>query len=516
EGKAVVFDEFTALPKEQMVFIKGIFNAKPGDTVNVVGNGRVKITPGFQMIFTANLKSDKNPERQELPPEIAREFEQNNLEIDYTPKAEAYDIMLARLMNPDGSLDMSWHDLNVTLPKLCEALEEIEIAYTDKEREDTARLTETLDASGKRAGLKKFVMTQGTIEAILESWTVEKRLGENTSFVEFLDERLKTGLTFKEYPESDRILATKILASKGFLLTLTPEDLSLPRNVFDFDASKKVRDNKSATLALLADSAKEVHISLKELADLDPFGVRRKDSNGNQFLNIEYLAQAFGEGAGKKILPGQLVKGPDGKISVFVGISKTDGSPVLQPYEQKGLSPPDLSQLEQLCNPFIQETFKRWNQNVPDTQISAKLESPASQDYKALTGDIDTAKAGEYTLNPEVQNLDFETAKVFTPDPSAFIGKSLSEVAEHLVTTFGSRYYLPGIEYWQWLASNPDKSPQSLKDGKYQFLFGSLLRSSDGHWCVPYVDWSGDEWDRYAKWLDNDWNSYCRVVLLER
>ena len=61
EGKAVVFDEFTALPKEQMVFIKGIFNAKPGDTVNVVGNGRVKITPGFQMIFTANLKSDKNP-----------------------------------------------------------------------------------------------------------------------------------------------------------------------------------------------------------------------------------------------------------------------------------------------------------------------------------------------------------------------------------------------------------------------------------------------------------------------
>jgi len=125
EGKAVIFDEFTALPKEQQVFIKGILNAKPGDTVNVVNNGQITIKPGFQMIFTANLKSEKNPERQDLPPEIAREFEQNNLEIQYTPKDESYDIMLARLMNPDGSIDMSWHDLNATLPKFCEAMAEI-------------------------------------------------------------------------------------------------------------------------------------------------------------------------------------------------------------------------------------------------------------------------------------------------------------------------------------------------------------------------------------------------------
>lgn len=515
EGKTVFFDEFTALPKEQMVFTKGIFNAKPGDMVNVVGNGRVKIAPGFQMGFSANLKSDKNPERQELPPEIAREFEQNNLEIDYTPKAEAYDIMLARLMNPDGSLDMSWHDLNVTLPKLCEALEEIQIAYTDKEREDTAKLTGTLDASGKRQGLKKFVMTQGTIEAILESRAVEKQRGEADSFVEFLDDRLKTGLTFKEYPEADRILAAKILASKGLLLTMTPEALSLPKNIFDFDASKKIRDNKSATASLLAESAKEVHISLRELADLDPFGVRRKESKGEQFLNIEYLPQAFGEGVGK-ILPGQLVKGPDGKVSVFVGISKADGSPVLHPYEQKDFPSLDLSQLEQLRNPFIQETFKKWNQNVPDTQISARLESPASKDYKSLAGDIDPAKTGEYTLNPEVQDLDFESAKVFIPDLSAFEGKPLSEVAEHLVSTFGNRYYLPGIEYWQWLLANPDKSPQSLTDGKYQFLFGSELRISFGHWSVPYAGWDGSAWRRYAFWLGYVWRSNFRVVLLER
>ena len=50
EGKTVIFDEFTALPKEQMVFIKGIFNAKIGDKINIVGNGIVEIQPGFQKI----------------------------------------------------------------------------------------------------------------------------------------------------------------------------------------------------------------------------------------------------------------------------------------------------------------------------------------------------------------------------------------------------------------------------------------------------------------------------------
>ena len=156
EGKTVIFDEFTALPKEQMVFIKGIFNAKIGDSVNVVGNGKTEIAPGFQMIFTANLKSEKNPERQELPPEIAREFEQNNLKIDYTPKDEAYDIMLARLMNKDGSIDASYYDINETLPKFCEAIAEIQIAYTDKESDAIARLTGTKDASGKNLGLKNL------------------------------------------------------------------------------------------------------------------------------------------------------------------------------------------------------------------------------------------------------------------------------------------------------------------------------------------------------------------------
>ncbi len=279
EGKSVIFDEFSALPKEQMVFIKGVFNAKPGDTVNIVGNGRIKITPGFQMIFTANLKSEKNPERQELPPEIAREFEQNNIKIDYAPKEEAYDIMLSRLMNPDGSVDASWMTLNETMPKLCEAMEEIQIAYTGSTRAETARLTGSMDAAGKAPGLKKFVMTQGTIEAILDDWKVEKEQGGKVSFAEHIDRRLKIGLTFEEYPLADRLLAAKILASKGFLRTVTSQELGLPADVFSFDAAKRFRkeggEREKALTELRKESGNEKHLSLKELSGLDPFGVRK-------------------------------------------------------------------------------------------------------------------------------------------------------------------------------------------------------------------------------------------------
>jgi len=274
EGKTVIFDEFTALPKEQMVFIKGVFNAKAGDRINIVGNGIVEIKSGFQMIFTSNLKSEKNPERQDLPPEIAREFEQNNLEVRYTPSDEAYDIMLSRLLNRDGSLDMSFYDLNSTLPDLCKVMAEIQESYTNETDKEVARRAGAMDASGKAYSLKKFVMTQGSVEAILSSWIVERQTEkQERSFSEFLDERFKTSLTFKEYPKEDRILAAKILASKGFLLTLTAKDLDLPEDIFKLNTIKSMRGEDAAE-ELKEKSGAIKHLNLKEVAELDPFGKR--------------------------------------------------------------------------------------------------------------------------------------------------------------------------------------------------------------------------------------------------
>lgn len=479
DGKVVIFDEFTALPQEQMVFIKGIFNAKPGDEVNIVGNQKTKIQPDFQMIFTANLKSEKNPERQELPPEVAREFEQNNLEILYTPKEEAYDIILARLLSNDGSINLSFHDLNTTLPKLCEAMAEIQLAYTGIVPQESAKELGIAEGA-KQFSLKKLVLTQGTIENIIDAWKIEQTKQEPLSFIEFLNSRLKTTLTFKEYPLTDRILAAKILASKGLITTLSEEDLSLPPKTLDFAVSRDERQPE-AQEAMIKKSKKIQQLTLKEAATLDPWKIRRETA--------KTTAESF-------------VK-PETKPST------TELTEVQKQKQEK----------------FLRDSFKMWyDQKTADTaQVIGIPSNPVSEDYADRSKD-NQSKLGEYTYNPETQNVDFEVLvdKLKVLELAQFRGQPIHQVLEHL-KSLSNTYYLPGLEFEQWLIEELPKLDPSiqdkfkdLKDGNWHLFPGSLLRRSNGRWGVLRSRWDGAMWVRFAYWLGSDWNSSYRVVLFKR
>ncbi len=501
DGKTVIFDEFTALPKEQMVFIKGVFNAKVGDRINIVGNGIVEIASGFQMIFTANLKSEKNPERQDLPPEIAREFEQNNLEVKYTKPDEAYDIMLSRLLNRDGSLDMSFYDLNTTLPNLCKVMAEIQESYTNETDKEVARRAGAMDASGKVYSLKKFVMTQGSVEAILSSWLIEKQTGrQERSFAEFLDERFKTALTFKEYPKEDRVLVAKILASKGFLLTLDPKELDLPEDIFKLNTIKQMRGD-DAVEELQKESGAVKHLTLKEVAMLDPFGKRAEMLKGQAEALLGDENAEKGDDFSKNLK--KKLKGKSRK-------------------NQETL---DSESIKIEFSSFLEQTYRKWSipdEKIKNAVISPEIIDPKTEDYQARQTDVDVSKFGEFTVNPDTQGLDWEALKdkIFIPDLSSLNGRPLSEVAKYLIDNFSDRYKIPGIEFWKFMLENPDKVPVdvngvNLKDGNYYFNFGSLFRGSDGGWFVPFTNWSGSDLSRHAFGLVNTWNQGFRVVLLE-
>ncbi|HQI26100.1 MAG TPA: hypothetical protein PLY95_02490 [Candidatus Paceibacterota bacterium] len=182
---------------------------------------------------------------------------------------------------------------------------------------------------------------------------------------------------------------------------------------------------------------------------------------------------------------------------------------------------------------FLQETFELWDSDPASraktasrAKITTEVRPPVDQNWSGLETDIDTDKFGELIINPETQNLNFETAKVFIPNLSDFEGKKLSEVAEHLVAEYGDKYYLPGLEYMEWVVGKNDldslpagpefEALKSELNDHVCFLFGSTLRRSSGHWCVPSVGWGGSAWHRRAYWLGSDWCSYGRVVLLER
>jgi hypothetical protein len=153
-------------------------------------------------------------------------------------------------------------------------MSEIQESYTNETDKGVARRAGAMDASGKVYSLKKFVMTQGSVEAILSAYLIEKQTGkQERSFAEFLDERFKTALTFKEYSKEDRILVAKILASKGFLLTLTAKDLDLPEDIFKLNTIKAMRGDE-AVEELRKESGAVKHLTLKEIAELDPFHKR--------------------------------------------------------------------------------------------------------------------------------------------------------------------------------------------------------------------------------------------------
>jgi hypothetical protein len=293
EGRVIIFDEFTDLPKEQVSFLKGLFSKKPGDMVSIQGNGECPMTEGFQMIFTSNLKSAKNPEKSDLPPQMADEFTQNNMEVGYTPIDEAYDIMVSRLMNKDGSLDLSYYDINTTLKVFCEVMDETQKSYLGQMAGDRAKELGELGSNNKFHTLEKFVVTQRSVEAILSLWKIENKRKTGKTFAEFVDERILVGLNFKEFSQKDRVLAAKIFASKGLLTSVDPIDLNLG---FYYDEKAKTdkpwapevlklntlrKDGQKVAIEeLQKESGAVKHLTLKEVAMLDPFGKRAEMLKG--------------------------------------------------------------------------------------------------------------------------------------------------------------------------------------------------------------------------------------------
>jgi hypothetical protein len=178
---------------------------------------------------------------------------------------------------------------------------------------------------------------------------------------------------------------------------------------------------------------------------------------------------------------------------------------------------------------FLKKTFGVWgvDQNTLNTlQTIPTIIDPRTINFEAEK-DITPSKFGQYTLNPEMSGIDLENypkEKIKVIElPSGMNGKRLSEVEDFIINNYGATHYLPGVETWKFILEDLESAAQdvqerwaTLKDGNYHFFPGSLVRGSVGRADVPYVGWSGSGWGRGALWLDFDWASYCRVVLLEK
>lgn len=159
--------------------------------------------------------------------------------------------------------------------------------------------------------------------------------------------------------------------------------------------------------------------------------------------------------------------------------------------------------------------FRRHKENIEEAKQEACFKKPEMLDYEVLSKDVNKQKFGEYMLNPDTQNIDFEKAKVFIPDLSQFNGRKCYEVMKYIVEIYGITHHIPGIEYWKWAMENPDKVSQFLKKDKGQRLAGSLLRNCDGCWYVPVLSYYG-QFLTGLEPLNGTWSPYAQIVLLEK
>ena len=108
------------------------------------------------------------------------------------------------------------------------------------------------------------------------------------------------------------------------------------------------------------------------------------------------------------------------------------------------------------------------------------------------------------TIKPTPPEMKFKIIKL-----PKMIGKSIREVKDYLEKTYPNKLATEEDQE-DFIKSNP-----KLPELTWCLFFGSLVRYSVGHWNVPYAGWDGSKWYRDAYWLDGDWDSPGRVVLLE-
>lgn len=500
-GTVCIFDEFSALPRDQMSMIKGLLSYKVGDSVPVPGNGTEIMRDGFQLIFTANLKSEKNLERNDLPPEVANEFAQNNLEINYTQPIEAYDIFLSRIVDEKGETEFSRYDLEETVPNLLKAMKDIQDGYNGVMSHEVATLSGIGDL-GKVKSLKKLVMNQRTMGDIIESWKVVRKKDKQISFVEFLDKALATELNFGEYKE-DKLLVAKILASHGLLRTLNLEDdIKISESELSVSNWTEIKSQE-----LQASQKREV-LNIKQLSELDPFEIKKKKATKQVDEVMDEVLKGEKDGVstdgsddGSENFKGQKTETQlNSERDFLIKVAKSDWS---QTYPARPVEK------------FTLETFDFKSKITPDQGKVGEvthLNQPTLEDLENLFKKV----------KPEIFNPNTDQAFIQWRDKERIETKVTGttkryEFAEYTAKVLSKKYYIPGFDYWKWIQENPNNpNLANIKDGNWYYTPSSLFRRADGCCRVPTVNWRGSEFDPYGPWLDSVVLSEDRVLLLPR
>jgi len=320
EGLPLIIDEANLIEPRLRMVLKRIYNAKPGQEIAIAGDGKVKVKEGFGLIMTANLKSEKHTERFDFDEAEKRTMINSTIHVDYLPVDELYDLCLAKSSDSQGEAPISKFEAETTLKNFCDAVEAIQVAYSDKPSEAYA----PKDARGKQQKFDEGVLDPGAALRMLNGLEAKS---PDEPLADFLNRSILNYASNRNYKSKDRELIAKIFLSKGFLQNASIKDLE----ILDLNETilKPFRSQTPAGTEAQLNQVKE--LNRRQLAELDPYGLRKL---ANAKIGEGFMAMV-GEGGNEDVNPESREQGEYLSYNGFSSWLKTEKTSDGQPLESK-------------------------------------------------------------------------------------------------------------------------------------------------------------------------------------
>ena len=234
DGGIFYMDEMNGYPADALrSLVKQISGRRPGEEITFAAwhGVKEKLSGDFGFLGSANLRSEKHPDRADLPVEVARELAE--MEIDYPPQTpenpELYEMMLASLMDQNNRIRLPAEELAPEYEDIVDAgtnhkHKELNIApeaggtlwrfanlVADVQRSYKGEANALTPTDGDASYLRAAVLDPGLVLAWLQAYR-KSASRKNLDLQSFIGEKLLTWSSQKIYPEEDRNLLQKFIA----------------------------------------------------------------------------------------------------------------------------------------------------------------------------------------------------------------------------------------------------------------------------------------------------------------
>lgn len=271
DWKIPVIDEIDLIPNDILMRIKHLLTLNPWDKYSPQENwNEVYILKNTTLIATANIKSEKHEEREDLDPAIIRLFD--GINVKYFPEDEIYDLFLASLMSDE------WFISNISLSQLkWEKSILLRLIYALKDIEKNYLWYwdwETINDWNN--DVDEMFLQKAVFETWKIMWILKWFDSTKIDLSLYIRDKIIGFISNWAYPKTDRFILLKIFSSKWII---SQEDI---QKIID-----KVSDMSKSEIK--ENLLENTYVDNSDIKFIDPFEL----SNFDPFNNFSFDEKEF-------------------------------------------------------------------------------------------------------------------------------------------------------------------------------------------------------------------------------